>query len=113
MNLHIRENPQETLSADMETLLAGGTGRGISTPEMIEEEKSKWAAAEAGEPEDDAPKDAELDISSPSDLDPSQGQESAPDRPSGGKTPRKQKTPPDKKSGRKFSGEPKGRGSFK
>jgi len=41
MNLQKKENPQETVSADMEMLLAGGSGRGISTPEMIDEEKSR------------------------------------------------------------------------
>lgn len=113
MNLHIRENPQETLSADMETLLSGGTGRGISTPEMIEEEKSRWAVEEAEEPEDNTPTEANPVISSANDTIPGEGQGSAPDRPSDGTKSRKHKAPPDKKSGRKYSGEPKGRGSFK
>lgn len=113
MNLQIKENPKETLSADMETLLSGGTGRGISTPEMIEEEKSRWAGEEAEEPEDNTPTEANPVISSANDTIPGEGQGSAPDRPSDGTKSRKQKAPPDKKSGRKFSGEPKGRGSFK
>lgn len=114
MNLQIKENPTETLSADMETLLAGGTGRGISTPEMIEEEKSKWTAEQEGEGGDEAPADADPGNSNGrSDMERGDGQENTSDRPSGGKKPRKQKAPPGKTSGRKFSGAPKGRGSFK
>lgn len=113
MNLQIEENPQETLSADLETLLAGGTGRGISTPEMIEEEKSRWAAEETEEPEFEEPAETYLETSSANDTEPGAGQESTPQRPSGGKKSRKRKAPHDKKSGRKFSGAPKGRGSFK
>lgn len=114
MNLQIKENPTETLSADMETLLAGGTGRGISTPEMIEEEKSKWTAEQEGEGGDEAPADADPGNSNGrSDMERGDGQENTSDRPSGGTKPRKQKAPPGKTSGRKFSSAPKGRGSFK
>jgi len=57
--------------------------------------------------------EASFDVSDAKGRAPSDRQESTPQKRSGENKPRKQKASPSKKSGRKFSGAPKGSGSFK
>lgn len=113
MNLQIKANPEETFSANMETLLAGGTGRGITTPEMIEDEKSEWAEQETSDPSIDSTQ-ASREIEACSGGLNDEVERSNRIGHSAKKARRKKANQqPEKSKGRKFAGAPKGKGSFK
>ncbi|PZX06851.1 DDE-type integrase/transposase/recombinase [Celeribacter halophilus] len=113
VRLQIEKNPAESISADMDTLLSGGQGRGIYSPEMIEAEKRSRADKEASEPLGEGAEPCTTtaptnDTSAPPDV----GSDRAARQSVGTGTNKKSKGKT-KAPGKTFSGAPKGRGSFK